>query len=92
MSQDERKQTVAVAIPATACKLVFQWVKTGVVTCGEFEELCPLIDARCGCERCGGHRGGVPGNEQLVSCVYRNIDFDILMCDACHADYLRDLP
>jgi hypothetical protein len=39
------------------------------------------------CETCGGTRGGVRGNENVVqSCGER-----VVMCDYCHADELRYL-
>ncbi len=40
-----------------------------------------LPPPRDSCRRCGGARGGVPGNENLVG--------GILLCDYCHGDDLR---
>lgn len=35
----------------------------------------------CGCEQCGGTRGGTPGNENIVD--------GRKLCDCCHADLMR---
>ncbi len=34
------------------------------------------------CEICKGERGGIPGNENIVK--------GTIICDYCHADYLKD--
>lgn len=44
MTQEERCRTVANATQAQAARLVYMWVKTGVITFREFDELYPLID------------------------------------------------
>lgn len=82
LKMTDRMIKVASAKPREAAKLVYQWVKTGTVTFREFEELYPLIDQEVECEKCGGTRGGVPGNEQLCGLMW--------MCDSCAADYLRE--
>lgn len=82
LSQSERCQTVAAANPDAAAKQVYEWVKTGVVSLREFKELYPLIDQEVECDKCGGTRGGVPGNEQLCGIMW--------MCDNCAADWRRD--
>jgi len=79
---DERKRRVASADQAEAARLVFQWVKTGQLNVREFMELYPLIDAAVDCDKCGGSRGGVPGNEQLCGIMW--------LCDECAADWMRD--
>lgn len=76
----DRMIKVASSWPREAAKLVYQWVKTGVITFREFEELYPLINLTGECQQCGGELG-VPGNEQIVN--------GRIMCDYCHADYLR---
>lgn len=78
MNQDERKQTVASCPQLQAAQLVFQWVKSKVINFKEFQELYPLIDAKCECEDCGGSRGGMPGNENIVN--------GRVLCDYCCAD------
>jgi hypothetical protein len=80
MNQDERKETVAMCPSLQASQLVYQWVKTGKVNFKEFRELYPLIDAKCECEDCGGNRGGMPGNENVVN--------GRVLCDYCTADIL----
>lgn len=83
MTHDERCQLVAATTPDNAAKLVYQWVKADVINFKEFKELYPLIDARCQCEDCGGKRGGIPGNENIVN--------GRTLCDYCTADaiYMR---
>lgn len=80
--QSERCQKVASAKPDEAAKLVYQWVKNDVINLREFKELYPLIDQEVECDKCGGTRGGVPGNEQLCGIM--------CMCDNCAADWRRD--
>jgi hypothetical protein len=78
--QDERKQIIAAAMPRHAAPLVYMWAITRKINLREFSELYPLIDAKCACEVCGGDRGGVPGNENIVG--------GVVMCDYCHADHI----
>lgn len=80
--QSERCQKVASSEPDEAAKLVYQWVKNDVINLREFKDLYPLIDQEVECDKCGGTRGGVPGNEQLCGIMW--------MCDACAADWRRD--
>lgn len=81
MDQNERCQTVAANNPANASALVYMWVRSKVINLREFRELYKLIDQRCECEDCGGTRGGVPGNENIVE--------GRVLCDHCTADRLR---
>ena len=72
---------VACAKPAQASKLVYQWAATGLLTQDEFTELIEYIPLECGCEVCGGTRGGCPGNENVVD--------GTIICDYCYADGVR---
>lgn len=78
---DDMKVKVAENGPDSAARLVFQWVKTGKINVREFKELYPLIDQEVECDKCGGTRGGVPGNEQLCGLMW--------LCDTCAAEWLE---
>jgi hypothetical protein len=71
---------IACCTPDQAASLVYMWVKSKVITLREFRELAPRINDKCKCEVCGGLRGGVPGNENIVG--------GVVMCDYCHADHI----
>lgn len=81
MTHDERCQTVLQLGPNKAAKMVYQWVKTGVIDFQEFAALYPLIDLKCECEDCGGVHGGVPGNENIVD--------GRVLCDYCTTSRIR---
>lgn len=73
----KRMSKVFSANPREAAKLVYQWVKTGVITFREFEELHPLIDKRNECQICGG----VPEDAHFVE--------GMPMCGYCYENYLK---
>lgn len=75
---NSRMAKVASAEPREAAKLVYQWVKTGVITFREFETLYPRIDKVVDCDICGGLYVGVPGNTQFCGGTIR--------CDHCAAE------
>mgnify|MGYP006298324873 CR=1 FL=1 len=72
-----RMNKVVSAKPREAAKLVYQWVKTGVITFREFEELYPLIDKRNECQHCGG----MPEDVHFVE--------GMAMCGYCYENYLK---
>lgn len=74
-------EQVACAKPPQASIMVYQMTSLGLLTHDDFEELRLLIDLECGCEVCGGTRGGCPGNENVVD--------GTIICDYCWCDQLR---